>query len=115
MIDLSTEFGERVARRLKDERIIWLTTIDSHNKPQPKPVWFYWDDASFLIYSRSNAHKINHIQQNGHVSLHLDGDGEGGDIVIFLGIAEVVMDELPANEVIVGLALRCVASWQPRV
>ena len=100
MIDLSTEFGERVARRLKDERIIWLTTIDSHNKPQPNPVWFLWDDESFLIYSRPNAYKVKHIQQNVHVSLHLDGDGEGGDIVIFTGIAEVVSDELPAHEIV---------------
>jgi hypothetical protein len=29
MIDFSTEFGSRVARQLKSEQIIWLTTVDS--------------------------------------------------------------------------------------
>ena len=99
MIDLSTEYGKRVSRRLEEEGIIWITTIDSHNRPQPKPVWFYWDGASFLIYSRPNAFKIKHIKNNPAVSLHLDGDGKGGDIVIFSGIAEVVPDELPADEI----------------
>ncbi|MFQ5612516.1 MAG: hypothetical protein ACE5H9_10325 [Anaerolineae bacterium] len=39
-IDLSTEFGLRVARRLREERIIWLTTLRADQTPQPSPVWF---------------------------------------------------------------------------
>jgi hypothetical protein len=36
MIDLTTEFGRRVAQRLAEERIIWLTTMDAAGFPQPK-------------------------------------------------------------------------------
>ena len=43
MFETATEYGQRVARRLHQERIIWLTTIDSQNRPQPRPVWFLWD------------------------------------------------------------------------
>jgi len=51
--DQSTPFGERVARRLRDERLIWFTTVDAKGTPQPTPVWFLWDDATstILIYT----------------------------------------------------------------
>ncbi len=33
MIDLSNEYGQRVARRLREEPIGWLTTVDRHGLP----------------------------------------------------------------------------------
>ncbi len=99
MIDTSTEFGQRVARRLEEERIIWLTTVDQNNVPQPRPVWFWWDGETFLIYSKPNAHKLEHIARNPKVALNLDGDGLGGDIVVFTGQARLDPSAPPANEV----------------
>ena len=64
MIDLSTEFGQRVQRRLTEERIIWLTTVSEGSTPQPRPVWFLWDGETFLIYSRPNTYKLRHIKHN---------------------------------------------------
>jgi hypothetical protein len=48
MIDTTTEFGQRVARRLAEERIAWLSTTDSNGAPQPRPIWFLWDGGTFL-------------------------------------------------------------------
>ncbi|MCP5101357.1 MAG: TIGR03667 family PPOX class F420-dependent oxidoreductase [Chloroflexi bacterium] len=98
MIDKSTEYGQRVHRRLGVDRIIWLTTLDSKNMPQPKPVWFLWDGETFLIFTRPNGYKINHIKRNPHVSLNLDGDGAGGDIIVINGVAELVTGEIPAAQ-----------------
>ncbi len=39
-LDTSTEFGARVARRLGDEHIVWLTTVRRDQAPQPSPVRF---------------------------------------------------------------------------
>ena len=33
--DPSTEFGARVARRLADEVVAWLTVVDAAGTPQP--------------------------------------------------------------------------------
>jgi PPOX class probable F420-dependent enzyme len=99
MIDMTTEFGRRVERRLKEERIIWLTTVDRHGTPQPRPVWFWWDGQSFLIYSQPDTHKLKHIERNPQVALNLDGDGQGGDIIVFTGEAELAGDAPPANQV----------------
>jgi PPOX class probable F420-dependent enzyme len=97
--DQSTPFGERVARRLRDERLIWFTTVDAKGTPQPTPVWFLWDDATstILIYSRSDARRLAHVQQNPRVALNFDGNGFGGDIIVITGEAQVSPDDPPAD------------------
>jgi PPOX class probable F420-dependent enzyme len=96
--DSMTPFGARVAARLRDERIIWLTTTSADGTPQPNPVWFLWDGSSFLIYSLPDAARIAHIKRNPHVALHFDGNGKGGDIVVFTGIANDAPDIPPADQ-----------------
>lgn len=97
--DPSTPFGERVARRLHEERIIWLTTVDSKGAPQPTPVWFLWDEASstILIYSLNGAKRLEHIRHNPRVTLNFDGNGRGGDIIIIRGNARVSPDDPSAD------------------
>lgn len=99
MIDTTTEFGQRVARRLAEERIAWLTTVDSNGTPQPRPVWFLWEDETFLIYSRPGTAKLRHIVERPQVALNLDGDGLGGDIVVFAGQADLDPAAPPADQV----------------
>jgi PPOX class probable F420-dependent enzyme len=99
MIDTSTEFGARVARRLEQERVIWLTTVRADLQPQPSPVWFLWDGTTFLIYSRPNTQKLRNIAARPRVALNLDGDGRGGDIVIFSGEARIDPSAPPAHRV----------------
>ena len=98
--DPSTPFGERVARRLRDERLIWLTTVDAKGTAQPTPVWFLWDEttSTFLIYSLTNAKRHAHLQQNPRVALNFDGNGKGGDIIVFTGEAQVSSDDPPADQ-----------------
>jgi hypothetical protein len=38
--DDSTPFGKCVRRRVHEEYLIWLTTVDTRAMPQPAPVWF---------------------------------------------------------------------------
>jgi len=81
-------FGERVARRLREETVAWLTTVGADGTPQPNPVWFLWDGAgSVLVYSRPDAQRLAHVAQRPNVSLNLDGDGRGGNIVVLAGTA----------------------------
>ncbi len=89
-----------MARRLRDERLIWLTTVDAKGTPQPTPVWFLWDEttSTFLIYSLTNAKRHAHLQQNPRVALNFDGNGKGGDIIVFTGEAQVSSDDPPADQ-----------------
>jgi PPOX class probable F420-dependent enzyme len=89
MLDLTTQFGARAARRLDEEIIIWLTTVRADGTPQPSPVWFLRSDQTLLIYSEPNTPKLRNIAQNPKVALNFDGDGRGGNVVIFSGEAHV--------------------------
>lgn len=85
----TTEFGARVALRLREAPVAWLTLVDGTGTPQPAPIWFLWDGESALIYSDHRAKRLAHLRANPRVALHLDGDGRGGDIVVLSGeIAE---------------------------
>src|SRR4051794_14229422 len=81
-IDSSSEFGARVLRRLNEESPAWLTTIGADGTPPPRPIWFYWDGESILIYSQPNTFKLRHIETNPKASFNFDGDGHGGNIVV---------------------------------
>jgi PPOX class probable F420-dependent enzyme len=97
VIDTSTEFGARVARHLREDRVVWLTTVTPAGAPLPSPVWFLWDGAeSVLVYSLDGA-RIRNIETNPRVTLNFAGDGRGGDIVVLSGVAEVAGDARPAH------------------
>jgi PPOX class probable F420-dependent enzyme len=87
--DPTTPFGQHIAKRLHEEPIIWLTTIDSKGTPQPAPVWYWWDDEqqNILIYSQANAKREAHLRANPRVSLNFDGNKQGGDIIVLTGKA----------------------------
>lgn len=99
-IDRSTPFGARVYDRLRNARLAWLTTVGADGTPHPKPVWFLWEtDGTILIYSRPNTAKLRHIVANPRVSLNLDGDGNGGDIVVLTGSAAIDPGAPPADAI----------------
>ncbi|RCV53978.1 TIGR03667 family PPOX class F420-dependent oxidoreductase [Marinitenerispora sediminis] len=96
--DPATEFGARVHRRLNQELVIWLTTVDAAGAPQPNPVWFLWDGEAVLVYTATTAHRVRHLARNPRVSLHLDGGEFGRDIVVLSGTAHRRPDLPPADE-----------------
>lgn len=96
-LDPDSEFGARVRRRINEETIAWLTTVDRAGTPRSVPVWFYWDGAGFLIYSQPGRLKLRHIEHNPRVGLHLQADKWGNDVISFTGEARVVTDVPPVE------------------
>ena len=97
MIDEGSEFGARVARRLREEIVVWLTTVTPTGAPLPRPVGFVWDGGEVVwIYSQPGA-RVRNIAANPKVTLNFDGDGRGGDIVVLSGTAQVDPDAPAAD------------------
>lgn len=99
MIDPSTPKGARAVQRLAEERIIWLTTVRADGQPQTSPVWFLYEDGEFLVYSKAGTARTANIAANPRVSLNLDGNGRGGDIVTIEGKARIDPDAPPSTAV----------------
>lgn len=93
------EFGARVARRLRDGYVIWLSTVGADGTPQPNPVWFVWDgEESIVVYNRPDAHRLAHIDARPNVALHFDGNGRGGDVVVLAATARRAPELPPPHE-----------------
>jgi PPOX class probable F420-dependent enzyme len=99
MLDTTTDAGARANRRLREEIMIWLTTVRSDGQPQSVPVWFLWDGETFLIYSQPGRQKLRNIGGNPRVSLHLNSNDRGVDVVRVEGAAQMLEDFPPATEV----------------
>jgi PPOX class probable F420-dependent enzyme len=96
-LDQRTEFGGRVAEHLRDEIVVWLTSVTPAGAPVPNPVWFAWDGAaSVLVYSLPGE-RVRNIEANPRVTLHFGGDGRGGDVVVLIGRAVVDADAPAAD------------------
>jgi len=97
----SLEISPTLEKRLREEKTIWLTTVGADGTPQPVPVWFLWQDGTFLIFSQPKAQKLRNIAQNPKVALHFnhtDDFGEEG-IAVILGEAAVDEHAPPSNQI----------------
>ena len=90
MIDTSTEFGQRAKRRLESEKVCWLTTVTTSGQPKAIPIWFLWqDDDTVLFYSQPETLKLRNIAANPKVSMNLNSEFYGSDVIRLEGLAEV--------------------------
>jgi PPOX class probable F420-dependent enzyme len=100
VIDTSTEFGQRVERRLGSEKVCWLTTVTPSGQPKSIPIWFLWqDDGTVLFYSQPDTLKLRNIAANPKVSVNLNSEFYGNDVIRLEGEAEVPEEYPPASDV----------------
>ncbi len=90
MLDFHSPLGEKIERRLRNEKIIWLTTVDDRGTPQPRPVWFEWDGQTVLIFSQPQAAKLRHIARNPRVALNFNSSHDGGEVAVLIGEAQIL-------------------------
>lgn len=89
MLNLSAQASAALAGRLRTENVAWITTVTPGGQPQSSPVWFLWEEDEFLVYAQPHSWKVRNIRANPQVSLHLNSDAEGGQVVTFEGSARI--------------------------
>ena len=103
-LDANDPIGQQILERLQHEQVIWLVTTSSDGTPQPRPVWFWWNGETFLIYSQPTAYKVRHIARSPRVALNFNSTPDGDDVVIFTGTARIDSAPVPAAEHVSYLA-----------
>jgi PPOX class probable F420-dependent enzyme len=99
MADQTKPNNAHVDQRLREEPIIWFTTVRPDGRPHTVPVWFLWDGETFLIFSQPGNLKIRNLQRNPHITLALDDTKQGGDVITVEGEAELLSE--PSRNVVV--------------
>lgn len=93
-IAIKPEFAER----LRTAEYVWFTTVRADGMPQPTPVWFIWQDDTFLIYSMPDAQKIKNLRHNPKVALSYSGSSDASDYLVIMGEARVDAAAPPVNQ-----------------
>lgn len=88
-----------IGDKLREEVVVWLTTVSPEGQPQSVPVWFLWRDGAFLIFSQPDKPKLTNLEANPRVSLHFRGTRTGEDIATLEGEGRRADDHPRADEV----------------
>ncbi|MFC4562768.1 TIGR03667 family PPOX class F420-dependent oxidoreductase [Nocardiopsis mangrovi] len=85
----------QLTARIDAEHVVWLTTVSPTGRPSPRPVWFAWDGAAFIVRSQPGTAKLRHIAANPNVALNFNSSPAGGDVLVVHGTAAVAADPDP--------------------
>ena len=88
----------RIDRLLRDEPVVWLSSVRPDGRPHLVPIWFSWDGREILIASKPSAQKIRNIRANPMVMLALGEAEDDFDVGLLEGVAELL--DAPANAVL---------------
>lgn len=84
--------SDHAKQRLSHDEVAWLTTVSADGKPSTAPIWFLLEpDETILVFSRDPSVRVDNVRANSRVTLALNSDPSGGDIVVVNGNA--VIDE----------------------
>jgi PPOX class probable F420-dependent enzyme len=89
VFDSGSELDTHARHRLATDMMGWLTTVTPDGQPQTFPMWFLWEDEEILIYSDRRAKRNGNVRANPRVSLVLQGDLKGNDVVMIEGEARI--------------------------
>lgn len=79
-----------VAQRLREEPIVWVTTVRPDGRPHVVPTWFWWDGSAFLVFSKPHAVKVANLAAQPAVMLAFGDPAADFDVLLVEGEAAVL-------------------------
>ena len=86
---MTIQITPQLEERLRSEETVWLTTVNADGVPFPTPIWFWWENDEFLIFSQPHALKLKNIRRNPQVAINFNTDDTGEIVVVFWGEARI--------------------------
>jgi nitroimidazol reductase NimA-like FMN-containing flavoprotein (pyridoxamine 5'-phosphate oxidase superfamily) len=50
--------------RLRDDPVVWLSSVQADGRPHLVPVWFHWDGERIVAFSKPNARKVENLRDS---------------------------------------------------
>jgi PPOX class probable F420-dependent enzyme len=82
--------ARRIDRLLRDEPVVWLSSVRPDGGPHLVPIWFSWDGREILIASKPHAQKVRNLRTNPAVMLALGETEDDFDVGLLQGRAELL-------------------------
>ncbi len=87
----------RLDRFLREEPVVWLSTVRPDGTPHLVPTWFAWDGEVITIVSKAGAQKVRNLRVNRHAMLALGDADEDFDVGLIEATAELVDAPTPLD------------------
>ena len=55
-----------------DANVAILATVDSKNRPHGMPIWYIYQDGTFVMSASGTSQKVRNIQRSGNATLIID-------------------------------------------
>ena len=89
-----------VEAALRDDPVVWLSSVQSDGRPHLVPVWFHWDGERIVAFSKPHARKVDNLRDQPSVMLAVGTPGPEFDVELIEATAELpaeLADELMAE------------------
>ena len=82
---------------LRDDPVVWLSSIQPDGRPHLVPVWFHWDGEQIVAFSKPHARKVENLRDDPRVMLAVGTPGPQFEVELIEATAE--LPDRPAAEV----------------
>lgn len=79
---------------LRQDPVVWLSTVRADGRPHLVPVWFHWDGERIVAFSKPHARKVENLREAPHVMLAVGTPGLDFEVELIEATAE--LPEAPA-------------------
>jgi PPOX class probable F420-dependent enzyme len=79
----------RIDQLLRQEPVVWLSTVRANGHPHLVPIWFSWDGERLFVASKPSAVKVRNLRANPQVMLALGEAEDDFDVGLVEAIAEL--------------------------
>ena len=76
-------------RCLRDDPVVWLSSVQPDGRPHLVPVWFHWDGQRIVAFSKPNARKVQNLRDRPSVMLAVGTPGPEFDVELIEATAEL--------------------------
>ena len=96
--DRPTAFDPSTEAALRNDPVVWLSSVQRDGRPHLVPVWFHWDGDQIVAFSKPRARKIENLRDHPAVMLAVGTPGPDFDVELIEATAELPAE--PAERVI---------------
>src|SRR5688572_32572903 len=82
---------------LREDPVVWLSSVQADGRPHLVPVWFHWDGEQIVAFSKPRARKVDNLRDEPRVMLAIGTPGL--DFAVELIEATAELPAAPAAEV----------------
>ena len=78
-----------VEAALRDDPVVWLSSVQRDGRPHLVPVWFHWDGEQIVAFSKPGARKVDNLRDRPSVMLAVGTPGPDFDVELIEATAEL--------------------------